>query len=57
MTNKEWLATLSDDQIVSFIYDEHSDIVYPTAFEVGVDHINSLLRMKNWLNEEHKEKL
>ena len=46
MTNKEWLATLTDEQF----YDE-----WKKAYnEIGMDDINTRTAMINWLGSEHK---
>lgn len=47
MTNKEWLATLTDEQF----YDE-----WKKAYnEIGMDNINTRTAMINWLGSEQKD--
>lgn len=57
MTNREWLESLSDEELAHFIDNAHSDNCYACAFQsdtcAGIyDCLNGI---KYWLQSEHKD--
>jgi hypothetical protein len=68
MTNREWLATLSNEDFVNWLYAEQSIFYDPTTFEVVAKAVyyptktevtmgwNSYSeRLLQWLGEERKD--
>jgi hypothetical protein len=68
MTNREWLATLSDEDFVNWIYAEKSifhdpktfkvveqAVYYPTKTEITMGWTSYSDRMLQWLGEERRE--
>lgn len=63
MTNREWLETLTDEEFVEWLLNEHSldwstmkpRKVSPTLREVMVVATSSSWAIKEWLKEERGE--
>jgi hypothetical protein len=68
MKNREWLATLSNEDFVNWIYAEQSifydtitfkvveqAVYYPTLTEVTMGWNSCSGRLLQWLNEERKD--
>ena len=68
MTNREWLATLTDEDFVNWLYAEKSifydhrtlkvieqAVYYPTLTEITMGWSSYSGRMLQWLNEERKD--
>lgn len=64
MTNREWLNSLSDDELAEWLcdclYDERLSKICGTPINTGVNTVklsfmHSLLGMKKWIKEERRE--
>lgn len=47
MTNREWLATLSDRELSEFIYTK-------LIHQIGKSYTDSILGVAQWFSEEHR---
>lgn len=62
MTNREWLATLTDEEFIEWLFNDSSwdwetmssRKISPTFREVSSTNISSRGGMKIWLKEERK---
>ena len=66
MTNRQWIDTLTNAELMHWILDRHSsmkisdkdrkvyyDALYPRLQEVYALHSDAELRLLEWLDEEH----
>jgi len=66
MTNREWLNSLTNEELVEWLFKESSshfnyqkgdyeiDYIHPTKYEISWNYTQSELGMKQWLEENHK---
>ena len=64
MTNREWLNSLTNDELAEWLCDAKLDVrltsmcgtpIYTGVGTIKLSYTDSLLGLKKWLEEEHNE--
>lgn len=55
MTNREWLESLSDEELAKFIENAHRDNCYACDFRSNICAGDCLEGIQHWLQSEHDD--